>query len=37
MGALDGARGLIRATGERLPKGLPDFIMGANYVPALAA
>jgi predicted N-acetyltransferase YhbS len=36
-GALDGARGLIRATGERLPKGLPDFITGANYVPALAA
>ena len=37
MGALDGARGLIRATGERLPKGLPDFITGANCVPALAA
>lgn len=36
-GALDGARGLIRATGERLPKGLPDFITGANCVPALAA
>jgi len=36
-GALDGARGLIRATGDRLPKGLPDFLIGANYVPALAA
>jgi predicted N-acetyltransferase YhbS len=36
-GALDGARGLIRATGQRLPKGMPDFITGANYVPALAA
>jgi predicted N-acetyltransferase YhbS len=30
-GALDGARGLIRATGDRLPKGLPDFLTGANY------
>ena len=36
-GALDDARGLIRATGERLPKGLPDFITGANYISALAA
>jgi len=29
-GALDGARGLIRATGDRLPKGLPDFLIGAH-------
>jgi predicted N-acetyltransferase YhbS len=36
-GALDGARGLIRATGERLPKGLPDFLIGANYAPAALA
>ncbi|HKS61393.1 MAG TPA: N-acetyltransferase [Xanthobacteraceae bacterium] len=37
-GALDGARGLIRATGDRLPKGLPDFLTGANRAPvALAA
>jgi len=36
-GALDGARGMIRATGARLPKGLPDFITGENYAPALAA
>jgi predicted N-acetyltransferase YhbS len=27
-GALDGARGLVRATGERVPKGLPAFITG---------
>jgi predicted N-acetyltransferase YhbS len=33
-GALDGARGLIRATGDRLPKGLPDFLTGANRAPA---
>ena len=32
-GALDGARGLIRATGDRLPKGLPDFLTGANRAP----
>ena len=37
-GALDGARGLIRATGDRLPKGLPDFLTGAHRAPvALAA
>ena len=36
-GALNGARGLIRPTGGRLPKGLPDFITGANYATALAA
>lgn len=30
-GALDNARGLIRATGEKLPKGLPDFLTGANH------
>ena len=36
-GALDGARGLIRATGERLPKGLPDFLTGAHYAPAALA
>ena len=36
-GALNGARGLIRATGDRLPKGLPDFLTGANYVPAALA
>ena len=28
-GALDGARGLIRASGDRVPKGLPDFLTGA--------
>jgi predicted N-acetyltransferase YhbS len=27
-GALDGARGLVRATGQRVPKGLPAFITG---------
>ena len=32
-GALDGARGLIRASGERVPKGLPDFLTGAAYAP----
>ena len=38
VGALDGARGLIRAAGDRLPKGLPDFLTGAGYAPsALAA
>ena len=26
--ALDGARGLVRATGQRVPKGLPAFITG---------
>jgi predicted N-acetyltransferase YhbS len=36
-GALDGARGLIRATGDRLPKGLPDFLTGANRAPAALA
>ena len=36
-GALDGARGLIRATGDRLPKGLPDFLTGANHAPASLA
>jgi hypothetical protein len=35
-GALDGARGLVRATGHRLPKGLPDFLTGANHA-SLAA
>jgi predicted N-acetyltransferase YhbS len=30
-GALDGARGLVRATGDRVPKGLPDFLTGANH------
>jgi predicted N-acetyltransferase YhbS len=36
--ALDGARGLIRATGDRIPKGLPDFLTGAHHAPgALAA
>jgi predicted N-acetyltransferase YhbS len=29
-GALDGARGLIRATGRRVPKGLPAFLTGAT-------
>ena len=29
-GALAGARGLVRPTGNRLPKGLPDFLTGAN-------
>jgi predicted N-acetyltransferase YhbS len=35
-GTLDGARGLVRATGNRLPKGLPDFLTGANHVPLAA-
>lgn len=35
-GTLDGARGLVRATGDRLPKGLPDFLTGANRVPLAA-
>jgi predicted N-acetyltransferase YhbS len=34
--ALDGARGLVRATGHRLPKGLPDFLTGANHAPLAA-
>jgi predicted N-acetyltransferase YhbS len=29
-GALDGARGVIRATGRRVPKGLPAFLTGAT-------
>ena len=33
-GALDGARGLIRASGDRIPKGLPAFLTGAAEVPA---
>jgi predicted N-acetyltransferase YhbS len=33
-GALDGASGLIRATGEKLPRGLPDFLFG-NIRPSL--
>jgi len=33
-GALDGARGLIRASGDRIPKGLPDFLTGAIHPPA---
>jgi predicted N-acetyltransferase YhbS len=32
-GALDGVRGLVRATGDRLPKGLPDFLTGAHHAP----
>ena len=36
-GALDGARGLIRATGDRVPRGLPDFLTGANRAPAALA
>jgi predicted N-acetyltransferase YhbS len=36
-GALDGTRGLVRATGDRLPKGLPDFLTGAAYAPAALA
>jgi predicted N-acetyltransferase YhbS len=35
-GALDGARGLVRATGHRLPKGLPDFLTDANHAPLAA-
>jgi predicted N-acetyltransferase YhbS len=31
-GALDGARGLVRATGRRVPKNLPAFITG--FLPA---
>jgi predicted N-acetyltransferase YhbS len=33
-GALDGARGVIRASGGRIPKGLPDFLTGATHAPA---
>lgn len=33
-GALDGARGLVRASGDRIPKGLPDFLTGAIHAPA---
>jgi len=36
-GALEGARGLVRATGDRLPKGLPDFLTGANHARAALA
>jgi predicted N-acetyltransferase YhbS len=39
-GVLDGARGLIRASGDRIPKGLPAFLTGAIHAPtplALAA
>jgi predicted N-acetyltransferase YhbS len=36
-GALDGARGLIRATGARIPVGLPDFLTGAHHAPAALA
>ncbi len=35
--ALAGARGLIRAAGDRLPRGLPDFLTGANRAPVLRA
>jgi predicted N-acetyltransferase YhbS len=35
-GALEGARGVVRATGRRLPKGLPAFLTGATPArPAL--
>ena len=34
-GALGGARGLIRASGHRIPKGLPDFLTGASAHAAL--
>jgi predicted N-acetyltransferase YhbS len=34
-GALDGARGVVRATGRRMPKGLPAFLTGA--IPARPA
>lgn len=34
-GALAGARGLIRASGHRIPKGLPDFLTGATTPAAL--
>jgi predicted N-acetyltransferase YhbS len=30
-GSLDGARGLVRATGRRVPKGLPAFITGIRW------
>jgi predicted N-acetyltransferase YhbS len=33
-GALDGARGLIRASGDRVPQGLPDFLTGVTHTPA---
>jgi predicted N-acetyltransferase YhbS len=36
-GALDGARGLLRATGARLPKGLPDFLTGTRHSAAALA
>lgn len=34
-GALAGARGFIRASGHRIPKGLPDFLTGASAPAAL--
>lgn len=34
-GAFAGARGLIRAAGRRIPRGLPDFITGATAPAAL--
>jgi predicted N-acetyltransferase YhbS len=34
-GALAGARGLIRASGYRIPKGLPDFLTGTTAPGAL--
>lgn len=34
-GALEGARGFIRASGHRIPKGLPDFLTGATAPAAL--
>jgi len=36
-GTLDGARGLIRASGDRIAKGLPDFLTGAQGPFALVA
>jgi predicted N-acetyltransferase YhbS len=36
-GALEGARGLVRATGARLPKGLPDFLTVARQSTAALA
>jgi predicted N-acetyltransferase YhbS len=35
-GALNGARGLIRATGRKVPKGLPAFITGIRWNESVA-
>ena len=36
-GALDGAKGMIRATGDKIPAGLPDFIVSPAYTRRAAS